>query len=333
MTDYQVLALGDVELDSGEWLRDAKLAYQTCGALNATRDNVIVLPAYFSGSHRINRGFFGGGRALDPARHFIVSVNLFGNGFSSSPSNSKQRGSVFPKVSLDDNIRCQHRLVSGHLGVKKIALVAGCSLAGFQAFYWASRYPDFVAAILPCCASARASPQVQVFIEGIKAVLQADARHGGLKAFARVYAGASFSPPFFRDGLFRAMGFDSIEALLRAWEDDYLRWDANDLLAMMHAWQHADISRARHGDCDSGYNGDYSAALGAIKAKTIVIACTTDRYFLDAQADAKCLSNGELRVYDSPLGHCVTTPGYDENFAAFFDCAVADLLSLKNKPG
>ena len=91
MTDYQVLALGDVELDSGEWLRDAKLAYQTCGALNAARDNVIVLPAYFSGSHRINRGFFGGGGVTITAAGSISQKLYVNDNLTPSTSPSPNR--------------------------------------------------------------------------------------------------------------------------------------------------------------------------------------------------------------------------------------------------
>ena len=57
-------------------------------SLNAERNNVVVLPTFYTGSHMRNEGFFGPGRAIDPARHFVVSVNMFGNGISSSPSNT-----------------------------------------------------------------------------------------------------------------------------------------------------------------------------------------------------------------------------------------------------
>jgi len=86
--DYNLFDLGSVELQSGETLVDARLAYKTYGTLNPRGDNAVVLPTFFTGSHRRNEGFFGAGRAIDPARHFVVSVNLFGNGLSSSPSNA-----------------------------------------------------------------------------------------------------------------------------------------------------------------------------------------------------------------------------------------------------
>ena len=175
--DYQLYDLGAVPLQCGAELPDAKLAYRTYGRLNNRGDNVVVLPTFYTGSHYRNEGFFGPGRGIDPARHFIVSINLFGNGLSTSPSNAiaSCRGGNFPYVSFFDNVRCQHRLLTEHLGVKRVALVAGWSMAGCQAFHWASQYPGFVDAILPFCASAKTSIHNWVFLEGVKAALRADA--------------------------------------------------------------------------------------------------------------------------------------------------------------
>ncbi|MGI9390398.1 MAG: hypothetical protein ACR2O1_10110, partial [Boseongicola sp.] len=88
--DHKEFDLGDVKLQSGETLRGAKLAFKTYGNLAPSGNNVVVMPTFYTGTHQRNEGFFGAGRAVDPARHFIVSINLFGNGLSSSPSNTPQ---------------------------------------------------------------------------------------------------------------------------------------------------------------------------------------------------------------------------------------------------
>ena len=337
MPDHQIYSLGDVELQSGAVLPDARLAYATAGALNAAADNAVLLPTFYTGTHRRNRGFFGAGRALDPRRHFIISVNLFGNGVSSSPSNSPRpcAGADFPRVTLRDNIRCQHRLLTEHLGVRRLALVAGWSMAGCQAFHWASQYPDMVDAILPFCASARTSTHNWVFLEGVKAALQADrAFNGGryaadappvagLKAFARVYAGWAYSQTFYRDQLYRQLGFDSAEELLVDWENDHLQWDANDLLAKLWSWQAADISD------NPVYRRDFPAALDAIRARTVIIACSDDLYFspADNAIEARRIPDAELRVYDSPWGHCAAPPGADPGFTQLLDHTITELLA------
>ncbi len=333
--DYQSYDLGDFQLQSGETLPDAKLAYQTYGELSSSKDNVVVLPTFYTGSHHRNEGFFGTGRAIDPARHFIVSVNMFGNGISSSPSNTSAPfdGPRFPNVTLFDNIRAQHQLLSEVWGIDQIALVSGWSMAGCQSYQWAAQYPDMVKAILPFCASAKTSEHNIVFLEGVKAALQADAvyDHGnystspikGLKAFGRVYAGWAFSQTFFRKQMYKLKGFETAEALLQDWEQDHLDWDANDLLCKLWTWQQGDIGN------QSPYDGDFKAALNAIEAKTIVIVCDNDLYFRpeDNAFEIEHIENGELRIYQSAWGHCVASPGNDPEFERFLDQAITELLN------
>ena len=147
--DYQILELGDFPLLSGAVLRDAKLAYQTYGTLAPERDNVIVLPTFYTGTNSRNEGFFGPGRAIDPARHFIVSPNLFGNGRSSSPTNTlaPQDGPRFPLVQMWDNIAAQHRLIHDHLGIDR-AVFAGMSQGGYLSLRVALGHPDRVRGLI-----------------------------------------------------------------------------------------------------------------------------------------------------------------------------------------
>ncbi len=332
--DYQVYELGDVTLQSGEILPGAKLAYKTYGALSAAGDNVIVLPTYYTGTHVNNEGYVDAVGALDPERYFIVSIDMFGNGVSSSPSNTPppHDGPRFPRTTLHDNIACQHRLLSEALGVARIRLVAGWSMAGCQSFQWGAQYPDMVETILPFCGSARTSPHNVVFLEGVKAALQADAAwnggdyeappEAGLKAFARVYAGWGFSQAFYRDGHYREQGFETVEDLLLDWERDHLSWDANDLLHMLWSWQKGDIS------ANAAYGGDIEKALGAIRARAIVAPCSTDLYFPpeDNAIEVGHMPNAELRVFESPWGHCVAVPGERPDFTRFIDGCISELL-------
>jgi homoserine O-acetyltransferase len=333
--NYEKFELGNVSLLSGEELNSAFLIYKTYGKLNNNKNNVVVLPTFYTGTHQRNEGFFGKGRAIDPAKHFIVSINMFGNGLSSSPSNTKppQDGPRFPHISIWDNIACQYRLLTERLGIEKIALVTGWSMAGCQAYQWAAQYPDFVEAILPFCASAKTSPHNYVFLEGIRAALCADQNWNkgdyssppveGLKAFARVYAGWAFSQTFYRNSLFQKIGYETMEDLLVDWENDHTEnWDANNLLAKLATWQSSDIS------VGPLYDGNFILALKSIKAKTILMPCTQDLYFPpeDNVIEASYIMNAEIRPFDSPFGHCAANPGYDLGFEASLDRAIVDLI-------
>lgn len=329
--DYEVHQLGNVILQSGEILLDAKLAYTTYGELNDQKNNVIVFPTHYTGTHRSNAAWIGSGRALDPDRHFIIVPNMFGNGLSSSPSTIPE-GAAFPNVTLYDNVACQYRLLDERFGIEQIALVLGWSMGAQQAYHWAALYPDRVERILPYCGSAKTSVHNWVFLEGVKAALTADAmwQNGhytkppvaGLKAFGRVYAGWAYSQAFYREGLYRSLGYESAEALLQGWEESHLIWDANDLLAMLCTWQHADISN------NSLYHGDFFRALRSIRARAIVMPSATDLYFPpdDSAIEVAQMPNAQLRIMPSIWGHCAGKQGCNAEDTASIEAAIAELL-------
>lgn len=333
---HETFDLGNVTLTSGEVLRDARLAYKTYGEISPDGNNVVLMPTFYTGTHDRNEGFFGPGRALNPARYFIVSVNLFSNGLSSSPSNTQgsQAGANFPQISFQDNVHCQHRLLVERLGVNRIALVLGWSMAGCQAYHWAVQCPDMVDAVLPFCASARTSPHNFVFLEGVKAALCADPVWNdgqydaqpveGLKAFGRVYAGWAFSQAFYRNARFRDIGYESSAALLDDWAQYHAaNWDANDLLCKLATWQAGDISAGPI------FNGNLKAALGSISARAILMPCTQDLYFPpeDNAFEAEFIPNASFRPKISEFGHCAANPGNDPDFTRALEKNIADLLA------
>ncbi len=334
MSDYEVFEPGDVVLQSGLTLRQAKLAYKTYGTLAPSADNVVVMPTFYGSQHTENEAMIGPGRALDPARYFIVMPNMFGNGLSSSPSNTPPPldRAAFPHIALYDNVSCQHRLITEHLGIQQVKLVVGFSMGAQQAFQWGALYSDIVRAIAPVCGSARTSPHNYLFLEGIKAALLADAAFAdgwyetppvkGLLAFSRVYAGWTFSQDFFREQEYRKMGLASLEDVMRLMEGRFRRRDANDLLAMLWTWQHADIS------ANPMYKGDLAAALRGIRARAIVMPSETDLYFRvrDNQIEVEQMPDAELRPIPSIWGHAAGR-GANPVDNVFIDAALRELLA------
>ncbi|MDB4846472.1 alpha/beta fold hydrolase [Pelagibacteraceae bacterium] len=336
MQKYAEFNLGNIKLLSGKVLKSAKLIYKTYGKLNKDSSNVVLLPTFYTGTHLRNEGFFGKNRAINPDKHFIISINMFGNGLSSSPSNTikSQFGSLFPEITLWDNIYCQHKLIHEKLKIKKIALVAGWSMAGCQAYQWAAQYPKMVKAILPFCASSKISIHNYVFLDSVKTALLADAnwKNGkykkppiaGLKAFGRVYAGWAFSQDFYREKLFKKIGYNKVEDLLNDWANDHAKnWDANNLLCKLKTWQLNDISKGPI------YKNNYVKALKSIKAKTILMPCNQDLYFRtkDNEYEKKFINRVSLRPVDSPYGHCAANPGNDKNFEKKLDRNIKELIN------
>lgn len=333
MAELHHYLLGDLALEYGDVLRSASLAYSTFGQLNAARDNAVLLPSYYTGTHASYSSWIGTARALDPAEYFIIAVNLFGNGLSTSPSNSEhQGGSSFPRVTLGDNVDAQHQLLSKGLGIESLALVAGWSMGAMQAFHWAIHHPEYVRSMLAVCGTARCWPLNQVFLQGVRGALQADNTFDGgdylkppergLRAFGRAYAGWAYSAEFFREALYKSMGFDSLDALLTDWEQDHCQHDANDLLAVLWAWHDADPSRSRHG-------GRLADALQQVSTRCMIMPSTSDAYFTleEARLEYENLPNADWRPLESPYGHCAGAPGRFAKEHAAVEQAIRELLS------
>ena len=307
-------SLGNFVLDSGETLPDAQITYRTLGKLAEDGANCIMLPTYYTGSHLSYDPMIGTGKALDPQCWYIVIPNMFGNGRSTSPSNWGQAG-AFPTVSIADNIRAQHRLLES-LGVTRLALVAGWSLGAMQAWGWAGLYPEMVQRVLPWCGAARCWPLNRVFLEGVRAALMADpapGRPAGLRAFGRAYAGWAYSAAFFRQELWRALGFTSLEALLLWWEDDHASWHPDDLLTMLETWRTADLT----------------PIIPQVTARTLIMPCDTDSYFTmpENRLEAALVPHAEVQVLQSAAGHCAGAPGRFAREMAEIDNALAELLA------
>lgn len=334
--DYEIYELGDVRLQRGATLRACKLAYKTFGHMNASKDNVVIYPTWYSGQHYDNEWLVGRGMALDPDKYFIIIPNMLGNGLSSSPSNTPEpyNGPRFPQVTACDNVRAQYRLVTEKFGVHKLALVTGWSMGALQTFHWGALYPDVVERIAPFCGSAKCSRHNFVFLEGVKAALTADDAFNdgwyhekpakGLRAMARVYAGWGFSQAFYRERLdLERLGHSSLEDFLVAfWEGFFLPKDANNLLTMLWTWQNGDISD------NELYKGDFKKALGAIKAKAYVMPGQTDLYFPpeDSEFEVANMPNAKFVPVPSIWGHFAGGPGTNPDDVKFIDNALKELL-------
>ena len=333
--DHQIFEAGNVVLQSGLTLRGAKLAYQTYGTLNADRSNVILMMTPFGAQHMDIEWQVGPGRTLDPERYFIVIPNQFGNGLSSSPSNAvaPTTGAHWPLFTVADNVRVQRRMMKETFGIDRLKLACGWSMGGMQAYHWAALFPQSVERLAVICGAARIAPHNHVFLEGVKATLTADAHYQdgyftgfperGLRAMGRVYAGWAMSQTFYREELWRQTGCSSLEDyLVMNWEGNFLRRDANNLLAHIWTWQHGDIS------ANELYNGDFFKALAAITARTLIMPSATDLYFQveDNRLEIQHLKNAELCIIPSVWGHRAGMPVTHAVDDAFIEAALKLLL-------
>ncbi|MEK8130497.1 alpha/beta fold hydrolase [Paenibacillus filicis] len=334
--DYEIFNLGDVTLQSGVTLPSAFLAYKTYGKLNEQKDNVIVYPTAFGDQHVQNEWLIGSGMALDPEKYFIIIPNLLGNGLSSSPSNTLPPfdRAHFPQVTIYDNVRLQHRLVTEKFGIQKIALVVGWSMGGIQAFQWGASYPEMVERIAPISGIAKTWPHTFVVLDGMKASLLAavgfdstklnQLTSADMRAVGRVYAGWGFSHSFYREELYRELGLDSLEDFVTGvCENSFMKMNPHNVLAMLWTGQHADISS------NPSYNGDFDMALKSIKALACIMPGSTDLFCTadDNEYEAKLISNAVFNPIQSIWGHFAGR-GINSTDNQFIDDNLKHLLAI-----
>src|SRR5947208_14310389 len=107
-------------------------------------------------------------RALDPSKLFLVATEMFGNGRSSSPSNTPEplHGPRFPVTTIRDNVEAVHRLLTEELKVTHVRAVIGFSMGAQQAFQWAVSYREFADRSVATSGTAQSCPHGLVRLEG-----------------------------------------------------------------------------------------------------------------------------------------------------------------------
>src|SRR5215469_9445610 len=152
--------IANFRTEGGVVLPQARIVYGTYGHLNADRSNAILLPSHYMANYHGYEWLIGPGKALDPSNLFLVATELFGNGSSSSPSNTPEpfHGPRFPLMTIRDNVEAVHRLLATELGITHLRAIVGFSMGAQQAFQWAVSYPDFADRIVATSGTAKTYP-------------------------------------------------------------------------------------------------------------------------------------------------------------------------------
>ena len=262
---------------------------------------------------------------------------MFGNGLSSSPSNTRglsvagddlrQRACAAPAAAR----AVRHRASGLRLWLVD-GRVAGLSLGGAV-----SRRGGPHRGELRRRAHRRAQPGVPARSDGDAG---GGAEHIGdgrfsaeplaaKRAFGRIYAAWALSQDFYRAGLHLVgpppnLGAPDLETFLRTdWEDRFGARPAANQYAQLRTWDAADISdNPLHG-------GDLPRALQAIRARVLLMPGETDLYFrvADNAAELPFLAQAELKPIPSIWGHRAGNPATNPEDARFVKEAVRDWLA------
>ena len=266
----QFAHVGDFHLASGEVIVDAVLGYRTAGELNASRSNAVLLLPWFLGRTGQMARQNGPGKLVDTSTYFVITVDTFGNGVSSSPSTSaRQPEEKFPAFTIADLVESQYLLVTRTLQLARLHAVVGISMGGMQALQWTTAHPQFMDKAVSIVGSPQSQPDDQQrWRDGIE-WLQA--------------------PPSTRAKL-----------LLSRWKPraalNELRIEPYDYVRQAQAIMAHDITQP--------FGGSMERAAAAIRAELLVVSTWQDREVNPRPAfDLARIARAEVLELDGRCGH------------------------------
>jgi homoserine O-acetyltransferase len=310
--EHHEFVIADFHTERGATLPRARIVYGTYGHLNAAHDNVVLLPSHYMANHHGYEWLIGPGLALDTAKLFLVATELFGNGSSSSPSNTPEpfHGPRFPVMTIRDNVEAVHRLLTEDLKVTHLRAVIGFSMGAQQALQWAVSYPAFMDRIVATSGTAKTYGHGIVRLEGQIAALTADQTFNGgdyttpptkgLEAFGMVWAGWLYSQEWWRKELWRAGSppGTTFDQFMNSFRHRFSA-DANDYILQARTWESNDVGAT------PGFGGDVEKALRSIKVPVLYMPSATDLYFPvgDAHYESQFIPKVEFLPIPSLWGH------------------------------
>ncbi|NIG56291.1 homoserine O-acetyltransferase [Chitinophaga sp. Cy-1792] len=306
-------------LESGETLPELQIAYHTYGTMQPDGSNVVwVCHALTANSDVADwwTGLIGEGKAIDPARHFIVCANILGSCYGTSgpstvnPVTGKPWYRSFPAVTIRDIVKA-HMLLRAHLQIPYIQLLVGGSMGGYQALEWALMEPDTIGKLFLLCTGAAESAWGIAIHTAQRLSIEADhtweqetahAGHKGLKAARAIgmltyrnyqtFVRTQSDPDKEKTDHFRASSYIT-------YQGDKLvkRFNAQTYWLLTKAMDSHNIARGRH--------EDITASLSHIKMPVLLIGITSDILCPpeEQQFMAKHLPEATYHEIDSSYGH------------------------------
>lgn len=307
------------ELECGVALPSLTIAYDTFGELNAERSNVIwVCHALTANSdvadwwpHTVEEGCF-----LDPAKYFTVCANFLGSHYgttgplSVNPATGEPWYGDFPKVTVRDMVRA-HQLLAEHLGISRVKLLIGSSIGGFQCLEWSVMQPDFAERAAFIATTPRTKPWASAFNESQRMAIECDPTYGERSAeagLAGMATARSIALMSYRGG----MAYDKTQEDANPDEVgferrvlSYQRYQGEKLRRRFNAYSYYRLSQAVDSHNLGRGRGKVEDVLKQIKAKSLVVAITSDILFppSDHTIMVENIPNVEYHLIDSDFGH------------------------------
>ncbi len=317
MTQHQFQHKGEFKLENGQSLHNIQIAYHAVGKLNAAKDNVIwVCHALTANSDVADwwPNMVGDGLLFDTSKYFIVCANFLGSCYgttgplSKNPKTGKPYYHDFPLITIRDMVNA-HELLRKHLSISKIFMITGGSIGSFQALEWSIMNPSLIENLVFIVSGAFASPWNIAINESQRLAINADptfkSNHEtaglvGLKA-ARTIALLSYR----NAATYNKTQHDPEDKLENFRAISYQQYQGEKLIKRFNAYSYYSISKSFDTHNVGRGRGGIEKALSGIKAKSLLIAISSDILFFpdEIKEIQKHIPNSKFIEIDSLYGH------------------------------
>lgn len=286
--------IGDFLTEKNDTIKNCFLGYRVFGKVNEDSSNIIFFPTWLAGSSENIGTLLSKYSFIDTNKFLIISIDALGNGYSSSPSNTKN----FPLITFNDMTRAYHKALSEKLKISNLYAMVGGSMGGMTAFNFAVNYPGFAKKIV----SYVSSPQLTSYdllwtnfqISLIEYLISIDAERRKIKAFSDIIVALIARTPA---NLNQTVSLSDFQNYFNKFykEPDSI-YTLENYLCQLKAVISFNISK--------DFNNDLIQAANVVKSKFLIIVSETDMMLNPENAKRFAeMTNSELVVLKNNCGH------------------------------
>ena len=309
-----------LQLESGAVLPGVTIAYDTMGERNADDSNIIWVCHALTASSDVESWWpemIGEGKLLDASKYFIICANFLGSHYgttgplSVNPATGEKWYGDFPLVTVRDMAEC-HRRLAEHLSIRRVKLLIGSSIGGFQCLEMSLADPDLAENLVLIATGATTTPWISAFNESQRMILENDPTFGERRDEAGeqgMSVARSVALLSYRGGPAYCLTQQDDEALqgdlFRRRVHSYQRYQGEKLRRRFNAYSYYRLSQAVDSHDIGRGRGGVESALQQIKSRTFVVGITSDILFTEVENRylADNIAGAHYHLIDSSFGH------------------------------
>lgn len=339
-TALATVNIGELSFETGGYLPQVELAYESWGKLNADKSNAVLIQHALTGDSHVASStqvpepgwweyVIGPGKPIDTDKWFVIATNMVGGCYGSTGpaslnENQQPYGSRFPFVTIRDSVNAEAKLAD-ILGIERFHAVIGGSMGGGRALEWAVMYPERVAGVGVIACGGQSTAEQIAFAQAQVEAIRLDPNFKGGDYYdgpapvqglgiARRIAHINYrSEPELNDRFGRQVQDDEnplgspVAARRGRYQvESYLDYKAKDLAGRFDANSYVTLTEALMSHDIGRDRGGQAAAIAGITATPFIVAVNSDRLYFPEQSYQLAADFGmdtPVHIIDSPIGH------------------------------